>query len=227
MASKPNDEAESQIQDRILDSAERLFCEKGYAETSIRDITTQANCNVAAVNYHFGSKENLYYRIFQRHLSTLRDVRLASINRVMSQEDVSLENLLHAFAVSFIEPLLDKERSRIFMRLMVREMLDPHLPKRLFADEMAVPTMKSFGRALMKLCPDIDNRDVVMSILSVIGQLIHVVHLENIFDDKMIDGLTIPDLNEMVEHIVRFSTAGIRELCEKQDKRLNNKTEIL
>jgi AcrR family transcriptional regulator len=224
MVSEPKNETEMQVQDRILDSAERLFCEKGYAETSIRDITSQANCNVAAVNYHFGSKDNLYYKVFQRYLSTLRDVRLESINRVMSQEDVSLERLLHAFAVSFIEPLLDKDRSRIFMRLMVREMLDPHLPKRLFADEMAAPTMKSFGRALMKLCPRLDDRDALMSMLSVIGQLIHIVHLENIFDDKMIEGLEMPDLNEMVEHIVRFSAAGITELCEKQDKQANNKT---
>ena len=218
MALKPKDEAEMQVQDRILDAAEQLFCVKGYDGTSIRDITAKASCNIAAVNYHFGSKDNLYYSIFQRHLSTLRDVRLTSINRAMSQDNVSLERLLHAFAISFIEPLLDKSRSQIFMKLMVREMLDPHLPKRLFADEMAIPTIKSFGRALMKLCPNLDNRDVVMSILSVIGQLIHIVHLENIFDDKMIEGFTMPDLSEMVEHIVRFSTAGIQELCEKQDK---------
>jgi len=226
MALKAAD-AEGQVKERILNSAEWLFCERGYAETSIRDITGRAGCNVAAVNYHFGSKKNLYSSIFQRHLSTLMDVRLASINRAMSQDDVSLERLLHAFAISFIEPLLDKNRSRILMKLMVREIIDPHLPKRIFADEMAVPTMKSFGRALRKLCPELDDRDVVMSILSVIGQLIHIVHLENMFDDEMIEGLAMPDLSEMVEHIVRFSAAGIKELCEKQNKQANNKSEML
>ena len=60
----PADSTDINIEDRLLDAAESLFCEKGFDGASIRDITSQANCNVAAVNYHFGGKENLYSGIF-------------------------------------------------------------------------------------------------------------------------------------------------------------------
>jgi len=46
--------------ERLLDAAEKLFCQKGFEGTSIRDITAEAGCNIAAVNYHFGGKEKLY-----------------------------------------------------------------------------------------------------------------------------------------------------------------------
>ena len=46
--------------DRILAAAQKFFAEKGFDTTSVRDITTEADCNVASVNYHFGGKENLY-----------------------------------------------------------------------------------------------------------------------------------------------------------------------
>ena len=54
--------------ERLLDAAEKLFCEKGYEGTSVRDITAEAGCNIAAVIYHFGGKERLYQEMFRRRL---------------------------------------------------------------------------------------------------------------------------------------------------------------
>ena len=56
------------VRDRLLDAAERLFCEKGFHGTSVRDLTTEANCNVAAINYHFGGKVELYSQMFRRQI---------------------------------------------------------------------------------------------------------------------------------------------------------------
>ena len=64
---------------RLLDTAECLFAERGFAGTSVRDITADAGCNLAAVNYHFGGKQNLYREVFRRRLAALREQRLASI----------------------------------------------------------------------------------------------------------------------------------------------------
>ena len=55
--------------DRILDTAEVLFAQKGFAETSLRAITSKAGVNLAAVNYHFGSKESLVQAVFERFLT--------------------------------------------------------------------------------------------------------------------------------------------------------------
>ena len=74
--------AGAKVQDRILKVAEKLFAEKGFKDTSIRDITAEAQCNLAAVNYHFGGKENLYIKVFQRHLDMMRDRRIQRIQEV-------------------------------------------------------------------------------------------------------------------------------------------------
>ncbi len=58
--------AQSETVERILDAAEQLFAEKGFAETSLRLITSKAGVNLAAVNYHFGSKKALIQAVFSR-----------------------------------------------------------------------------------------------------------------------------------------------------------------
>ena len=63
--------AQSDTVERILDVAEILFAEKGFAETSLRLITSKAQVNLAAVNYHFGSKKSLIQAVFARFLEHL------------------------------------------------------------------------------------------------------------------------------------------------------------
>jgi len=215
-----NGDTNKQVQVRLLDAAEGLFCENGFAGTSIRDITSEAKCNVAAVNYHFGGKEKLYFEVFRRRMTMLRDARIASIEKVMSQDgrEPALEELIRAFAIAFIEPLVDKSRGQRFIKLMIREMLDPHLPKRMFAEQVAIPTLNALGKAMARVCPGLRQKETVMSIISVIGQLMHAIHLNEVFRAGEDTGLPIPNLTEMVEHIVKFSTAGIRAMVKKADK---------
>jgi len=204
-----NGDTNKQVQDRLLDVAERLFCEKGFDGTSVRDITSQAKCNVAAVNYYFGGKENLYNKVFHRRMRTLCEVRIASINRIMSQGEgeVTLERLLRAFAMAFVKPLIDESSGRRFLRLMISEMSDLHLPQSMFLEEVIIPVLTALQQALAKVCPDLGRAKAMLVIHSVIGQLLHVVHLFNLGDEAK---LPRPGLVEMVEHIVEFSAAGIR-----------------
>ncbi len=213
-------DSSKQIRERLIDVAEGLFCEKGFDGTSVRDITSRAKCNVAAINYHFGGKDKLYYEVFHRHMRTLRDIRIASIKRVMSQGEgeVTLEQLLRAFAKAFIEPLIEESGGRRLMKLMIREMMDAHLPKRMFAEELAMPTLNALGDAIAKICPQLEPRETVMSILSVIGQLIHTIHLNEIFNAEEDFGLPMPNLAEMVEHIVAFSAGGILAVAEGKNR---------
>jgi len=201
---------EEDVRERLLKQAEILFCKNGFSGTSIRDITSEAKCNVAAVNYHFSGKEGLYQEVFQRHMRNLREVRLAGIEKVMSENGVTLERLLYAFAMVFIEPLLDKSCGRPFMELMMREILDPHLPKKMFADEVAIPTVNALGKAIAVVCRGLDRKKTVMSVISVISQLMHAIHLNTLFRDEWDLESPVPDISEMVEHIVKFSAAGIR-----------------
>lgn len=105
--------------DRILDTAEVLFAQKGFAETSLRAITSKAGVNLAAVNYHFGSKESLIQAVFERFLDPFC-ARLDSLLGELESKPgtVTLERLLatlsqSALAVQKGEP----HRVAIFFRL--------------------------------------------------------------------------------------------------------------
>jgi len=201
-----NNDTHKQVHGRLLDVAEKLFAEKGFDDTSIRDITSQAKCNVAAVNYHFGGKEKLYSEVFRRRMVEMHKVRITSIEMVMSRKDnePTLEELIRRFAAAFIEPLMNKSQGRQLMKLMVHEILKPHLPKKMFAEEIAIPTLNALGKAITTICPNLGQKEAVMSIISVIGQLVHTVHLNELFSTESI-GLPKLKLAEMMEHIVAFS----------------------
>jgi len=90
-------------QDRLVEAGETLFCERGFNETSVRDIAASAGCNVASVNYYFGGKDNLYLEVWHRMLASIREARLTSINGVMSGGgQPQLEDLLRSYANSFL-----------------------------------------------------------------------------------------------------------------------------
>ncbi|MDT8449042.1 MAG: TetR/AcrR family transcriptional regulator [Wenzhouxiangellaceae bacterium] len=107
---------------RILDTAERLFADQGFHTTTLRQITREARVNLAAVNYHHGSKDALILSVFQRKLDQLNDERLRQLERVMAESDPpELERILEAFVhpalLMSTESAGDGGR---FMRLLMR-----------------------------------------------------------------------------------------------------------
>jgi len=213
-----NSNSESKdVRERLLDAAEGFFAEKGFEGTSVRDLTATAGSNIAAVNYHFGSKEKLYIEVFRRRMSEIRTIRVDSVNELMSQDDyeISLEQLLHVFAMAFIEPLTDKGGKRQFLKLLVREMSANRLPKRMFVDELAGPTLRTLGDAIIKICPDLEQKKVLQSIMSFISQLVYFVNIKEMFKDNDFTELPMDSIDEFIEHIVEFSAAGIRAAAKK------------
>ena len=67
----------------LLEAAEKLFAEHGFARSSLRAITREAGANLASVNYHFGSKEGLVRAVFARRLEPLNQERLALLDRCL------------------------------------------------------------------------------------------------------------------------------------------------
>lgn len=198
-------------QDRLVEAGETLFCQCGFNETSVRDLAAAADCNVASVNYYFGGKDNLYVEVWRRMLTSIRGARLTSIDSVMSGGgQPQLEDLLRSYANSFLSPLVDGDQSCRFVHLMAREMIDPHLPHGMLIAEMIAPVMGALVKAVCEVCPDLQHRSARPIILSIVGQLVYTVCAMHMFEDSEDPELPPLDLNEMVEHIVTFSAAGIR-----------------
>ena len=93
----------SETKERILDVAERLFADRGFAATSTRDITGEASVNLAAVNYHFGSKEALLESVLERRFRPINENRIAlldELERAAGREGPDVEDILTALGGS-------------------------------------------------------------------------------------------------------------------------------
>jgi len=212
LVDRPPNGHPARTRERLLEAAERLFATRGYRATSVRDLTSEARCNVASVNYHFGGKEGLYQEMFRRRMVTLREQRIAGLRRAMGEARGAegLERTLRAFTAAFLEPHLDQSGGRRIMRLFSRELLDPHLRPGMLQREMVEPVRRALTEALLSVCHGLDARSARRSVHSVIAQLAHVVQMQSapgvLRDPKLRDF----NLKTAADHIVRFSAAGIR-----------------
>jgi len=215
-----NSEPPKTVQMRLLDAAENLFAQKGFDQTSIRELAAAANCNIASVNYYFGSKDNLYIQVWRWHMNQMVDARLAGIAKAVAenQGNPKLENLLRAFSYAFIEPLLDQPRANNLLKLMIRETQEQHLPANMFMDEVVSPTLTAMRSALLKTCPRLDSSMAVPIVFSLIGQLIQAVHIKAIFERVQNPDWPVYDLTQLVDHIVHFTAAGIRAYEREADE---------
>jgi hypothetical protein len=136
----------------------------------------------------------------------------------MSQTDYhpNLEDLLKSFADTFVGSIVDANRASRLSKLMAREYIDSHLPTNMFVNEVIKPTITAMHKALVKTCPDLDESKILPVVFSVIGQLVHLVHIRTMFEQGG-DDLDMPifDSDEVINHIVKFSAAGIRAYTDK------------
>ncbi len=194
---------------RLLEAAEELFAQNGFDGTSIRDITTKANRGPAAVNYFFGDKRELYEELFRLRLREMRESRIKAIEAIM-QKKPTLEELFHAYCIDFLKPFADPQQNQRSLQLFFREMAESRLPKNMFLDELAAPTLAAMEEAIAVICPNINKHDAMMCILSLTGQLVHIMQTRVLFDGAEGHSVTSITTDESIDHIVRFSSAGIR-----------------
>jgi hypothetical protein len=96
------------------------------------------------------------------------------------------------------------------MQFFFREMAEQRLPKNMFLDELAAPTLAAMEEAIAVICPNINKHDAMMCILSLTGQLVHYMQTRVLFDGAEGHSITSIATDESIDHIVRFSAAGIR-----------------
>ncbi len=207
-----NIENKDNVAQRLLDAGEELFSDFGYDGTSTRRLTKKADCNLASVNYYFGGKYELYLEVVRRRMKYLRELRVEKISNVIAakREKLLLEELLKAFAESFVEPLMRDESGQRFKKMIKWEMLNPKFPVQEFIDSMIKPVMQLMAPAMKKLCPGLSDDKIVLCIASVVGQLLHIIQTEDIFSGAEGEKFMSFDIQQRIEHIVEFSSAAIK-----------------
>ncbi len=120
-------EASSETKRRLLDAAERLFAQGSYESTSLRQITAEAGANLAAVHYHFGSKEGLFQAVFARRVGPINDERLRRLAELEARPGNPPPTLDELFA-ALLDPALvlrHEPGGAWFLRLMGRSFCEP------------------------------------------------------------------------------------------------------
>ena len=155
--------------ERILDAAEALFARRGFAATSMRLITRTADVNLAAVNYHFGSKANLVESVFRRGLRPLNEERLARLE-ALPEAGRTVADVLRAFLGPAFEMLASREeRDRQFIRLLARSHTDEMAGTKHFMDRLYAGALGTFRSALAAVMPGIPESELTWRLHFVAG----------------------------------------------------------
>jgi AcrR family transcriptional regulator len=199
-------ELDKPVQDRLLDAAEKLFCERGFSATSVRDLTAEAGCNVAAVNYHFGGKDQLYQEMFRRQMETAVGDCVTVIDQVMSGPSPSLEALIRGWVTPPLKAVEQNEPRGAVMQLLVREFLNKRIDPEPIVKEMKEIFMERMSQALRELVPGLDVQRSRLAVFSVDALMFHPF----LFMPIYLEWIEGADLEGVIEHIVRFGAAAIR-----------------
>lgn len=199
---------------RILDAAEQLFADKGFAATSLRNITAEAGVNLAAVNYHFGSKAGLVEAVFRRRvepLNTGRLQKLTELERGGGDDARSVEGILR----TFIEPALRMSRDvdrggAVFMRLLGRSYTEPSASIRRFMPELYSEVKVRYGEALGRALPHLDQAELYWRMHFVVGTLAYTMAgtdaLQLLANCDYCDP---SDVEGVIRYVVAFVSAGM------------------
>ena len=157
---------------RILDAAEELFMQHGFEGTSMRHLTSRAGVNLAAVNYHFGSKHALIEAVFRRRLDPMNAERIAALERL---EEATPENIIRAFVAPSLSLVADAKGGRNFIRLLGRTYSEPAKEIRALIGQMYAPAMERYKSALKRALPQMPEDELVWRMYFMFGTLAYTL----------------------------------------------------
>jgi AcrR family transcriptional regulator len=160
---------------RILDVAESLFMEHGFEATSLRSITAAAAVNLAAVNYHFGTKEELFEAVLTRRLDPMNQQRVALLTRLEAEvapATLPCERILMALLLPALRLARDPQRGGAnFLRLLGRAYADPAPFIRRFLSEQYAEMIMRFKTAFSRALPDLPRKELSWRLHFIMGAL--------------------------------------------------------
>lgn len=189
--------------ERILETAERSFAENGYAATSLRSIIGEAGVNLAAVHYHFGSKEELLKAVILRRAEPVNAKRLALLDRCEKSRP-DLERVLEAFIAPTFE-VTTQPGGLQFVRLMGRMYAETDMLPQIIGSEFRVMLMRfhdAFRRALPDLAPD----ELLRRLFFGVGAMAHTLRAFGTPGLMFLAG----DVPSVQGPLIQFLAAGLR-----------------
>ncbi len=197
---------------RILDAAEELFAEYGFSETSLRQITKDAEVNLASVNYHFGSKKELIRAVLERYLKILvPDIGQALLELNRRTSSPTLEEV---FGV-FVRPILalDRQRkngTRILLQLLGRGYTDSQGHLRWFFITHYGDVLDTFIAMVQKAAPQLNKSELFWRLHFSLGTFVFAMTSSDaLMDISRVDFDEEIAIDGVIKRIIPFISAGV------------------
>ncbi|MGH8751641.1 MAG: TetR/AcrR family transcriptional regulator [Burkholderiales bacterium] len=201
-------------QERILDAAEKLFMKRGFVTTSMRMITAQAQVNLSAVNYHFGSKEELIKEIFARRLGPLNRERIAHLDDLEKNaagKPLRVEKILEAYVASALHmggnPL---QGGAVFLRLLGRAFSEPPETIKTFLPQQYRAVVQRFKTAFARALPHLPEQELVWRMHFMFGAVAYTLAGNDAL--QLICNYVLDDAQSaqaITRHLLPFLVAGL------------------
>lgn len=196
---------------KILDAAESLFADKGFNGTSLREITSQAEVNLAAVNYHFGSKKELIKAVMSRYMNELSPRLESALTQICEKESPSLIEVFSAF----IDPLLSLNEFKVngtsnFLQLLGRGYTDSQGFLRWFLTTQYPGVIDNFIIAVQKAYPELSAEEMFWRLHFTMGTVVFTMSSSDaLIDIAMSDFERELQISDVIRNVIPYVAAGV------------------
>ncbi len=200
---------------KLVESAEKLFAEKGFDLVSVRDVTQTAGSNAAAVHYYFGSRDGLVALVMSRYMTPVNEERLARLEvaeRNWGSKPVPAAEVLDAYVRPLITQINKSEMSERLFRVLIGRIFGTQhhaMPPDMEAQQSVL--IERFTEVLSKSLPGLTTEDLAWRLHFTVGAMLHMLtHGEEL--QRLAQGAAgTPPMEVTLARFLRFAAAGLRE----------------
>jgi AcrR family transcriptional regulator len=199
----------NETRQRLLEAAAEVFADGGYRRATIANICRRAGANIAAVNYHFGGKQELYAAVFEYAQRRASTEDTAAVDETAPPED-----RLRAHVATFVGRLLDPRRPAWIARLLAHELIEPtQVLDRLVRNRMRANHQLIASAIRELLGPDATPETVRLCTLSVVSQCVFYRNSAAVVTRLYPEIVPSKEVERIADHVTQFSLAAIRGLA--------------
>jgi AcrR family transcriptional regulator len=202
--------------EKLLEAAGQVFAEHGFQAATVREICSRAGANVAAINYYFGDKVELYEEVLRQAVCAAHDAPMREAVKGMQPNEALRRVIRH-----MLGKLGGAGRPSWTMRLMGHEMTQPTPSLARVVDEIIAPNyamLRGIVGRMIDLPPD--HEKTRLCVHSIIGQVLHYMHARPVIARLWPDlSMTEDKMDQVAEHIADFSLAYLKAYAKSSRKK--------
>jgi TetR/AcrR family transcriptional regulator, regulator of cefoperazone and chloramphenicol sensitivity len=204
--------------ERLVEAAMRLFIERGFAKVTVRDITSAAKANLAAVSYHFRDKAGLYEQVLAMGLKFAQEMNAETM---LTSEGHTAEERLRYYVRHYLPRIIRTDKRGGIYQLLKHEMADPTPIARAFVRQAIMPRIEFLMEVVREMLGDAATDERVQRcVMSIQAQCLFF--LPDPFKN-LVAGEWQPNTEERIretaDHITDFSLAGIHAIARAGARR--------